>query len=75
MIDVNRKILTRNAYSTPEKPQKSDEKTVHTKADILNLISSDTAALARIGWTFVGLLRACVELFLGMAYVWVLLGE
>jgi len=47
---------------------------VQTKADILNLISFDTAALARIGWTFIGLFRAVVELFLGMAYVWILLG-
>lgn len=72
--DAYRKVLTRNAYSSPEKTERSDTKTVHTKADILNLISSDTTALARVGWTFISLFKACIELFLGMSYVWLLLG-
>ncbi len=70
----SRKVLTRNAFATPEKPLKGKEKIVHTKVDILNLISSDTAALSRIGWTSVSLIRAFVELFLGCSYVWILLG-
>jgi hypothetical protein len=74
-VAIFRKIMTRNCYATPEAPKKGTDKTVHTKADILNLISSDTSALSRIGWTGINLFRAIVELFLGCSYVWILLGR
>lgn len=51
------------------------EEVVQNKADILNLISTDTAAIARIGFTFTGMIRAFVEMLLGCSYVWILLGE
>lgn len=53
-----RKLLTRNLFAIPEK--KEGDKAVHTKADILNLISSDASSVQRIGWTFTN--------------VWILLG-
>lgn len=48
---------------------------MYSKADILNLISSDTSALAQIGFVFVRFFRMALELFLGGMYVWALLGE
>ncbi|WVQ75089.1 hypothetical protein IAR50_004698 [Cryptococcus sp. DSM 104548] len=66
------KLLTRNLFASHEK--KEGKKSVHTKADILNLISSDASSVQRIGWTFTGLFRSLVEMCLGCSYVWVLLG-
>ena len=47
---------------------------MHTKADILNLISSDASAVSRLGWTAIGLVNKCIELALGCSYIWILLG-
>ncbi|OXG17327.1 ABC transporter ABCC.6 [Cryptococcus neoformans Tu401-1] len=66
------KLLTRNLFAIPEK--KEGDKAVHTKADILNLISSDASSVQRIGWTFTNLFRSAVEMALGCSYVWILLG-
>ncbi|WRT69478.1 uncharacterized protein IL334_006464 [Kwoniella shivajii] len=66
------KVLTRNLYARAEKGD--GEKAVQTKADILNLISSDAVSVQRIGWTGSELFRALLELLLGGAYIWLLLG-
>ncbi|KAE8542368.1 hypothetical protein D1P53_001144 [Cryptococcus gattii VGV] len=66
------KLLTRNLFAIPEK--KEGDKAVHTKADILNLISSDASSVQRVGWTFTNLFRSAVEMALGCSYVWILLG-
>ncbi|TYJ54700.1 hypothetical protein B9479_004639 [Cryptococcus floricola] len=66
------KLLTRNLFASHEK--KEGDKSVHTKADILNLISSDASSVQRIGWTFTGIFRSLVEMCLGCSYVWLLLG-
>ena len=71
----SRKLLTRNSYATPKTTTDSKVKVSQSKADILNLISSDSTALARIGWTFIGLWSAQLELVLGASYVWYLLGK
>nr|KIR85754.1 ABC transporter ABCC.6 [Cryptococcus tetragattii IND107] len=68
----NMKLLTRNLFAIPEK--KEGDKAVHTKADILNLISSDASSVQRVGWTFTNLFRSAVEMALGCSYVWILLG-
>ncbi|OCF35103.1 ABC transporter ABCC.6 [Kwoniella heveanensis BCC8398] len=66
------KVLSRNLYATAEK--EGGKKAVQSKAEILNLISSDASSVQRIGWTFTELLRAALELVLGSTYVWILLG-
>ncbi|KGB78045.2 ABC transporter ABCC.6 [Cryptococcus deuterogattii R265] len=66
------KLLTRNLFAIPGK--KEGDKAVHTKADILNLISSDASSVQRVGWTFTNLFRSAVEMALGCSYVWILLG-
>ncbi|WWC95346.1 hypothetical protein V866_002208 [Kwoniella sp. B9012] len=66
------KVLTRNLFAASEK--EDGEKVVHTKADILNLISSDASSVQRIGWTGSELFRALLELALGCGYIWMLLG-
>ena len=68
-------MLTRNTFATPHTAVKGKDRKVYTKADILNLISSDTASLSQIGLFFVRFLRIAFELFLGCSYVWILLGE
>ncbi|KAK4686657.1 hypothetical protein P7C73_g3466, partial [Tremellales sp. Uapishka_1] len=65
------KLLTRNVLATP---RSENAKVAHTKADILNLISSDTTSAAELVISVVSLLRNQMEVFLGVAYVWVLLG-
>ncbi|ADV22353.1 ABC transporter ABCC.6, putative [Cryptococcus gattii WM276] len=72
MQQYNMKLLTRNLFAIPEK--KEGDKAVHTKADILNLISSDASSVQRVGWTFTNLFRSAVEMGLGCSYVWILLG-
>ncbi|KIR56525.1 ABC transporter ABCC.6 [Cryptococcus gattii Ru294] len=72
MQQYNMKLLTRNLFAIPEK--KEGDKAVHTKADILNLISSDASSVQRVGWTFTNLFRSAVEMALGCSYVWILLG-
>lgn len=67
-------MLTRNAYALPPTAQTGKDKKVYSKADILNLISSDTSALAQIGFVFVRFFRLALELFLGCSFVWLLLG-
>ncbi|WVQ96554.1 hypothetical protein IAU59_003659 [Kwoniella sp. CBS 9459] len=66
------KVLSRNLFATAEKGD--GKKAVQSKAEILNLISSDASSVQRIGWTFTELLRAALELILGCTYVWFLLG-
>jgi hypothetical protein len=66
--------LTRNTFANPKKIAGSN-KAVQTKADILNLISSDTTAVSRIGIDFVQFFCGFLELALGGSYVWLLLGE
>jgi hypothetical protein len=44
---ASRKILTRNAFANPESTNRTSQ-TATTKADILNLISSDTTAVSNI---------------------------
>nr|XP_019043278.1 ABC transporter ABCC.6 [Kwoniella bestiolae CBS 10118]OCF22208.1 ABC transporter ABCC.6 [Kwoniella bestiolae CBS 10118] len=72
MRQYNLKVLTRNLFAASEK--QGGEKVVQSKADILNLISSDATSVQRIGWTGSELFRAVLELGLGCAYIWVLLG-
>ena len=69
-----RKLLTRNIFASQDSTGSDTNKVAEAKADILNLISSDSAALAEVGWTFVELFRAQLEMFFGCTYVWVLLG-
>ena len=69
-----RKVLTRSAYASPEHAKKDKSKAVKTKADILNLISSDSTALSNIGWTLLELIRSQTEMVIGCLYVWYLLG-
>ncbi|WWC65637.1 uncharacterized protein I303_108257 [Kwoniella dejecticola CBS 10117] len=66
------KVLTRNLFASNDKEDGTNA--VQTKADILNLISSDAAAVQKIGWTFSELFRAILELAVGCVYIWVLLG-
>ncbi|EIW71721.1 hypothetical protein TREMEDRAFT_67926 [Tremella mesenterica DSM 1558] len=68
------KLLTRNTLAAAPVDPKGKEKIATTKADILNLISSDSSRLASLGWTFVSTLETCLEMFLGCFYVWMLLG-
>jgi hypothetical protein len=70
-----RKLLTRNTFDQPHEQGKSKVKAVVSKADILNLISSDVTSLGRIGFTFSNLISCQVEIILGGFYVWFLLGE
>jgi hypothetical protein len=70
-----RKLLTRNTYADPTFTVKGKAKGIkHTKADILNLISSDAVSLAKIGLFFPKIFRCLVETMLGCAFVWYLLG-
>jgi hypothetical protein len=71
---ASRKILTRNAFANPESTNRTSQ-TATTKADILNLISSDTTAVSNIGIAFIHIVRSFVDLFLGCAYIWLLLGK
>ncbi|WVN87012.1 uncharacterized protein L203_102188 [Cryptococcus depauperatus CBS 7841] len=66
------KLFTRNLFAAPEKG--NDNKAVHTKADILNLISSDTTSVSGVGWVATEILRSLTEAILGCTYVWILLG-
>ncbi|WWC93054.1 uncharacterized protein L201_008018 [Kwoniella dendrophila CBS 6074] len=67
------KVLTRNLFAATDR--KDGSKTVQSKADILNLISSDATSIEKIGWTVTELMRATIELALGCAYIWLLLGK
>nr|XP_019009148.1 ABC transporter ABCC.6 [Kwoniella pini CBS 10737]OCF47929.1 ABC transporter ABCC.6 [Kwoniella pini CBS 10737] len=66
------KVLTRNLFASNEK--EDGGKAVQTKADILNLISTDAASVQAIGWTVSELFRAILELACGCIYIWMLLG-
>ncbi|ORX37959.1 P-loop containing nucleoside triphosphate hydrolase protein [Kockovaella imperatae] len=68
------KLLTRNTYASPSPTLDSKIKSVHKKADILNLISSDSSALARLGWTVARMIKFQVEMVIGCLFVWYLLG-
>jgi hypothetical protein len=69
------KVLTRSLFYTPPKDTKTKEMAAHTKADILNLISTDASAVAKIGWKFIAIFRSQLEMLLGCTYVWFLLGK
>ena len=69
-----RKLLTRNLFATPEQSRHREGRPVYSRADILNLISTDSRAIGQLGWTFVGLAYSLIELLLGCSYVWYLLG-
>lgn len=62
------KLFTRNTYANTEGG-------ISSRADILNLISSDVGQVSQIIFTFSGLLRDQLEMIIGGVYVWLLLGE
>jgi hypothetical protein len=68
-------LLTRNTFDQPCEQGTRKVKAAVSKADILNLISSDVTSLGSIGFTFSNLLSSQVEMLLGGIYVWFLLGK
>ena len=75
LADTCRKLLTRNTFAVPQGTGSGKDKIAHTRADILNLISSDTSALSEVAFTVISLFRAQIEMLIGCTYVWYLLGE
>lgn len=69
-----RKLLTRNTHAH-RRDGKSKEGDIYSKADIMNLISSDTQSMAEIAFTFLGLFKIQLNMLLGFAFIWYLLGE
>ncbi|KAL7420090.1 hypothetical protein Q5752_005055 [Cryptotrichosporon argae] len=76
------KLLTRNTLATPDDDDDNTQagnkgiksKVVHSKADLLNLISVDALRLATMPFDLVDLAFNQLQMLCGCTYVWFLLG-
>ena len=73
---MGRKLLTRNTFAKNQNLSMSNTQDIAiSKADILNLASSDTDAVADLGLTITSLVHKQLLMILGISYIWFLLGE
>lgn len=70
-----RKLLTRNTYYKPAEEDISNTDTAHSKADILNLISSDVREVEDLPYALTNFARLFLQLAIGCTYIWAILGK
>jgi hypothetical protein len=69
------KIMTRNTFAKPDAKLSSKTKIAHSKADVLNLMSNDLADVSEIGRHLLGMLSTLIEVIVGCAYIYQLMGK
>lgn len=69
------KLLTRNTYYKPKEQDPNNTDIAHSKAEILNLISSDVNDVEDLPYSMTNIFRLAVQLVIGCTYIWAILGE
>lgn len=72
---LHRKLLSRNTYYKPDKNADASSDIAQSKADILNLISSDVKKVEDLPYTLTNFSRLVLQLTIGCVYIWGILGK